>query len=88
MRSAIVALLEKDPEITVCGTAKDGQDCLAKVAQLQPDIITLDVEMPRMDGLATLKELMRTSPLPVLMVSSLTAEGAETTPQGPGIRGA
>ena len=44
--------------------------------------------MPRMDGLATLKELMRTSPLPVLMVSSLTAEGAETTPQGPGIRGA
>ena len=79
MRSAIVALLEKDPEITVCGTAKDGQDCLAKVAQLQPDIITLDVEMPRMDGLATLKELMRTSPLPVLMVSSLTAEGAETT---------
>ena len=79
MRSAIVALLEKDPEITVCGTAKDGQDCLAKVAQLQPDIITLDVEMPRMDGLATLKELMRTNPLPVLMVSSLTAEGAETT---------
>lgn len=79
MRSAIVALLEKDPEITVCGTAKDGQDCLVKVAQLQPDIITLDVEMPRMDGLATLKELMRTSPLPVLMVSSLTAEGAETT---------
>lgn len=79
MRSAIVALLEKDPEITVCGTAKDGQDCLAKVAQLQPDIITLDVEMPRMDGLTTLKELMRTNPLPVLMVSSLTAEGAETT---------
>lgn len=79
MRSAIVALLEKDPEITVCGTAKDGQDCLVKVAQLQPDIITLDVEMPRMDGLATLKELMRTNPLPVLMVSSLTAEGAETT---------
>lgn len=79
MRSAIVALLEKDPEITVCGTAKDGQDCLAKVAQLQPDIITLDVEMPRMDGLTTLKELMRTNPLPVIMVSSLTAEGAETT---------
>lgn len=79
MRSAIVALLEKDPEITVCGTAKDGRDCLDKVAQLQPDIITLDVEMPRMDGLTTLKELMRTNPLPVLMVSSLTAEGAETT---------
>lgn len=79
MRSAIVALLEKDPEINVCGTAKDGQDCLAKAAQLQPDIITLDVEMPRMDGLTTLKELMRTNPLPVLMVSSLTAEGAETT---------
>lgn len=79
MRSAIVALLEKDPEITVCGTAKDGQDCLAKASQLQPDIITLDVEMPRMDGLTTLKELMRINPLPVLMVSSLTAEGAETT---------
>lgn len=79
MRSAIVALLEKDPEITVCGTAKDGRDCLDKVAQLQPDIITLDVEMPRMDGLTTLKELMKTNPLPVLMVSSLTAEGAETT---------
>lgn len=79
MRSAIVALLEKDPEINVCGTAKDGQDCLVKAAQLQPDIITLDVEMPRMDGLTTLKELMRTNPLPVLMVSSLTAEGAETT---------
>lgn len=79
MRASLVAQLEKDQDIKVVGTARDGLEALAKAKDLDPDVITLDVEMPRMDGLETLKQLMQTTPLPVLMISSLTAEGAETT---------
>lgn len=61
------------------GTARDGLDALEKIPQLKPDIVTLDVEMPRMDGLACLKKIMQDHPLPVLMVSSLTQEGAQAT---------
>ena len=79
MRNALVSFLEEDSEIKVVDTARDGQDALRKLATLECDVVTLDVEMPHMDGLATLKQIMKTNPLPVLMVSSLTESGAETT---------
>ncbi len=79
MRHALVSMLEQDPEIKVVDTARDGQDALDKVSRLDIDVITLDVEMPRLDGLETLKQIMKTNPLPVLMVSSLTESGAVST---------
>ncbi|RRD71538.1 MULTISPECIES: chemotaxis response regulator protein-glutamate methylesterase [unclassified Desulfovibrio] len=79
MRNAIVSLLEKDPNIKVVGTAHDGQDALKKAADIDADVMTLDVEMPRLDGLGTLQALMKSTPLPVLMISSLTESGAEST---------
>ena len=79
MRTALGRMIESDPEMKVCGNAQNGQEALDKVASLQPDVITLDVEMPGLNGLETLKRIMRDSPRPVIMVSSLTQEGAETT---------
>ena len=79
MRRILGDILSSDPRIKVVGAAKDGVDCLAKIAQLSPDVVTLDVEMPNKDGLATLVEIMKTNPIPVIMVSSLTQEGAQTT---------
>lgn len=81
MRKILTDLLSQDPELTVVGTARDGLDALERVQALAPDVVTLDVEMPRLDGLGTLRELMRRRPLPVVMVSSLTQEGAATTIQ-------
>lgn len=78
MRKAIERMLDA-PDIRVVGTARDGQDALDKLAEVQPDIVTLDVEMPRMDGLTCLKRIMAAHPMPVLMVSSLTQEGAQAT---------
>ena len=79
MRHALVSMLEQDPEIKVVDTARDGLDALEKAEKLDVDVVTLDVEMPRLNGLETLKKLMKTNPLPVIMVSSLTEEGAVST---------
>ncbi|KJU83523.1 response regulator receiver modulated CheB methylesterase [Candidatus Magnetobacterium bavaricum] len=79
MRTAIKTMLSSDPDIQVVGMARDGVEALEKVATLKPDIMTLDVEMPRMNGLEALKILMEKSPLPVIMVSSLTTDGAKVT---------
>ena len=79
MRQFISDILRSDPRIEVAGTARDGKDALAQIQSLKPDIVTMDVEMPNMDGLQALEEIMRTNPLPVIMVSSMTQEGAETT---------
>ncbi|MBK8794807.1 MAG: chemotaxis response regulator protein-glutamate methylesterase [Holophaga sp.] len=79
MRKAIERMLLAAEDIQVVGTARDGIDALEKIPLLKPDIVTLDVEMPRMDGLACLKKIMQDHPLPVLMVSSLTQEGAQAT---------
>jgi two-component system chemotaxis response regulator CheB len=79
MRNALGKMLSSDPEIVVAGTARDGVEALEKVAQLKPDLVTMDVEMPRMDGIEALRRIMATSPLPVIMVSSLTVEGARAT---------
>lgn len=79
MRKAISTMLEKDSEIKVIGTARDGQEGLDMVRKLDPDVVTMDIEMPKMDGLTALRHIMMESPRPVLMVSSLTTEGAEST---------
>ena len=72
-------MLESDSEIKVVGVATDGIDALNKIKLYQPQVVTLDLEMPRMDGLSFLAELMRKSPLPVVVVSSLAVEGGEAT---------
>lgn len=79
MRKAISKILSSDPEIEVVGTARDGADALEKVAELSPDVITLDVEMPKMDGLTTLAHIMHEKPIPVVMLSALTGEGTKAT---------
>lgn len=79
MRKSLQKMLEEAPDIQVVGTARDGLDALEKVEEFDPDLVTLDIEMPRMDGLTALKKIMATSPRPVLMVSSLTQEGAQAT---------
>lgn len=79
MRKLISDFLSKDKRIEVIGVAKNGQEAIEKVRELNPDVITLDVEMPVMDGLTTLTHLMKESPKPVVMLSSSTKKGAEAT---------
>jgi two-component system, chemotaxis family, protein-glutamate methylesterase/glutaminase len=79
MRQLLSTLLAADPEIQVVGTAQDPFDAREKIKALNPDVITLDVEMPQMDGLTFLRKIMALRPMPVVMFSSLTEEGAEAT---------
>lgn len=79
MRKSLTLMLESDPEIRVIATARDGREGIEKIAKLKPDIVTLDVEMPGMDGHTALKIIMEQMPLPVLMVSALTTESAQAT---------
>ncbi len=79
MRKMISDILEKDTRLTVIGTARNGEDGLRKIRELSPDVVTLDIEMPIMDGLECLQNIMSNNPLPVVMLSSLTAEGAAST---------
>lgn len=79
MRAALIKILQRDPQIEVVGAAPDPFIAREKIMALQPDVLTLDVEMPRMDGLTFLEKLMRGHPMPVVMVSSLTEAGCETT---------
>src|SRR6202162_1391452 len=79
MRQLLSEILASDPQIEVVGTAPDPYVAREKIKALNPDVLTLDVEMPRMDGLTFLRNLMRLRPMPVIMVSSLTDKGAEVT---------
>lgn len=79
VRRLLTEMLSSDPAIMVLGTAHDAYDAREKIKALNPDVLTLDVEMPRMDGLTFLRNLMRLRPMPVIMVSSLTDKGAEVT---------
>ena len=79
VRRMLTEMLSTDPGITVLGAAHDAYDAREKIKALNPDVLTLDVEMPRMDGLTFLRNLMRLRPMPVIMVSSLTDKGAEVT---------
>lgn len=79
IRTVLTEILNGAGDIEVIGTAPDPLFAKNKLTSLQPDVITLDVEMPRMDGLTFLEELMHTNPVPVLMVSSLTQRACDTT---------
>ena len=79
MRKIVSDMLESDPRIKVCGSAKNGIDAIAKVKELKPDVVTMDVEMPRMDGLTALGHIMKECPVPVVMLSTLTQKGADAT---------
>jgi two-component system chemotaxis response regulator CheB len=79
MRKLIPIILERDPDIEVIGTAMDGAFALRKIAELHPDVLTLDLEMPRMDGIETLRMIMHSAPLPVIVFSTHSKEGAYST---------
>ena len=79
MRQLLTQILSSDPAIEVVGTAPDPYFAREKILSLKPDVLTLDVEMPRMDGITFLEKLMRGHPLPVVMVSSLTQTGCDIT---------
>lgn len=80
MRKALCMMLEKDPEIKIVGTARDGEEGFNKVVQTKPDVVTLDIEMPRTNGLDCLRMIMENKiPTQTLVVSSITTKGAETT---------
>lgn len=79
VRQILTEILKSDRDIEVVGTAQDPFIARDKIKKLNPDVITLDVEMPKMDGVTFLRNLMRLHPLPVVMISSLTEQGADIT---------
>ena len=79
MRSLIGAVLRRDAEIEVVGTAGDPLEARTKIKELEPDVLTLDIEMPNMNGLEFLEKIMRLRPMPVIMISTLTQKGADAT---------
>jgi two-component system chemotaxis response regulator CheB len=79
VRKLLSEVLNSDADIEVIGTATDPYQAREKIKKLNPDVVTLDIEMPRMDGVTFLKNLMRLHPLPVIMVSTLTEQGAQVT---------
>lgn len=82
MRYLITKQLSADGSIEVVGSARDGIDALERIAQCKPDVVTLDLEMPRMDGLTALGRIMGENPVPVILLSTLTQEGAAVTIRG------
>jgi len=85
MRKLIPQMLAGDEAIDVVGTAMDGSFCLKKIEELKPNVITLDLEMPGMNGIDTLKEIMRHNPVPVIVFSSHSTEGASVTMKALGL---
>lgn len=79
MRGLITAVLRADPEVDVVGQASDAMEARNAIKQLNPDVVTLDIEMPNMNGLEFLDKIMRLRPMPVIMVSTLTHRGADAT---------
>ena len=79
MRKIVSDMLATDPQIEVCGIAKNGIEAIEQIKKLTPDAVTMDVEMPKMDGLTALGQIMHECPLPVVMLSTLTEKGADAT---------
>ncbi|EWH09457.1 chemotaxis-specific protein-glutamate methyltransferase [Catenovulum agarivorans DS-2] len=78
-RRRVSEIIDQDPDLTVVDTALNGKDALDKTIKLKPDVITMDVEMPIMDGISSVREIMKKYPTPILMFSSLTHDGAQAT---------
>lgn len=79
MRLSIDKMLSREPEFKVVGFCNDGEEVISKIMELKPDVLTLDIEMPKMNGLLVLEKIMNEIPMPVIMVSSLTKSGTEET---------
>lgn len=79
MQRVLIDILQSDPSLSVVGTARNGEEALAKIPQLHPDVVTLDVEMPVMNGLTAVRKIMEISPVPVVMISALTQREAQLT---------
>jgi two-component system chemotaxis response regulator CheB len=79
MQKVLVDLLQSDSQISVVGTARNGEEALSKIKSLHPDVVTLDIEMPKMNGLTTVRKIMATNPLPVVMISALAQREAQLT---------
>jgi two-component system chemotaxis response regulator CheB len=82
VRQALQRMLADDPELEVVGLASDGKQGVEKVLELNPDVVTLDIQMPRMGGLEALERIMAEHPVPVLLLSSLTRQGGDVTLRG------
>ena len=76
MRRSLTRLIQSDPDLTVVGAARDGDHAIEQIRRCKPDLITLDVNQPRANGLDALRQIMTEHPMPVIMVSSLTREGS------------
>lgn len=81
MRVFLTDLIDRDEQIEVVGTARNGQDAIEKIKQIRPNVVTMDVEMPVMNGIEAVRILMETCPTPVIMLSTLTTQGADATIQ-------
>ena len=79
MRKVIGDIIDSDPGLEVIGKARDGNDAIKKIKELKPDVVTMDIEMPNLDGLSALDKIMRENPVPIIMLSSLTKAGTEQT---------
>jgi two-component system chemotaxis response regulator CheB len=77
MRTALTRMIDSDAALKLAATAMNGNEALEKVDTVEPDVVTLDIEMPGLNGLETLRRIMTECPRPVIMVSSLTQQGAE-----------
>src|SRR5436305_10133651 len=79
MRKVLQGILAADPQLEVCGEARDGRDAVTQAEVLKPDVITMDINMPHMDGLQATEIIMSSNPRPIVVVSSESREGAEVT---------
>jgi two-component system chemotaxis response regulator CheB len=79
MRKALAKMVSNDPRVRVAGVARNGEEAIQKVAELHPTVVTMDIEMPGMNGLEALRRIMEIRPVPVIMVSSVTLDGARET---------
>ena len=78
-RRRVAEILNQSPDLEVVGDARNGKEAIEAVKRFNPDVVTMDIEMPVMDGISAVKEIMRSNPVPVIMFSSLTYEGAQAT---------
>lgn len=78
-RRRVIEILEADPQIEVVGSAQNGQEAIDQTAKLKPDVITMDIEMPILDGISATRKIMASTPTPIIMFSSLTTDGAKAT---------